>query len=412
MASLSLSLLEETKEGGRVPSRKRPLHADGLSHASSVAEERGAATAADSSRGEHPLPTRASSPAEPPNSKAVSPPPLGGLPAAAITTKPRAARLAFSNLSPSFTAARTAEGLSPNVVASSFAEGRGRMQGRRQGRGGAPGNTPSSHQFRSQQQVCSSSLRRSSKRVGLGQDSPSLDPPENTSSSGAPLHTSSKRLCCGAAGGRTRLRELRERLPVWQHRDELRLKVQQHQVTLVVGETGSGKTTQVPQLLLEWGLCCPDRWVAISQPRRVAAVSLARRVAAEVGDSEVGGRVGYAVRFERRVSSRTRICFMTDGMLVREALIDSQLRRISALVLDEVHERALQTDFLLGLAKQLVAKRPELKVLLMSATLETEKLSRFFPEAAIVSIPGSAFPLQTFYASEPQEDVLEEGGGS
>ncbi|KAL8453562.1 hypothetical protein Emag_001781 [Eimeria magna] len=410
MASLVLSLLEEeAKEGSRLPSKKRPLHAEAPSHASSTSGERGASPAGSSSR-RYPFPTGASEPAEPPAAEATSAPSVSGPPAAASSPKPRAARVAFSNLSPSFTAAHAAEASSSKVAARGFAEDRGLVQRRRDGREEAtPSGTLSRGKLSpSQQQVCSSALVRSSKRVDLGLNSPSSGPRECSScSSEAPLHANGKRLC-GAAGDR--VTELRERLPVWQHRDELRLKLQQHQVTLVVGETGSGKTTQVPQLLLEWGLC-PHGWIAVSQPRRVAAVSLARRVAAEVGDSEVGVKVGYAVRFERRVSGCTRICFMTDGMLVREALADPQLRRISALILDEVHERAVQTDFLLGLAKQLAGKRPELKIVLMSATLETEKLSRFFPEAAIVSIPGSTFPLQTFYVSEPQEDFLEVLGG-
>ncbi|KAL8431748.1 hypothetical protein ACSSS7_005074 [Eimeria intestinalis] len=411
MASLVLSLLEEEakERGGRLPSRKRRLHAEGgLSHNSPEREETATAAAApvgaaDISSQEHP-PS-----AEPFTSEAVSSPPLGGVPGVSVSTRRRAARLAFSNLSPSFTAAHAPEGSSPKAKIRGFAENRGCMQRRREGRGGALNGT-ANRKFSSQQQVGPDSPKSSSSnRVAVGQDSPSSDPRpssnSSTSSGGARLHANNKRRC-GAAGERARLAALRERLPVWQHRDELRLKVEQHQVTLVVGETGSGKTTQVPQLLLEWGLC-PSGWVAVSQPRRVAAVSLARRVAAEVGDSEVGGSVGYAVRFERRVSSKTRVCFMTDGMLVREALVDPLLRRVSALVLDEVHERAVQTDFLLGFAKQLATKRPELKIVLMSATLETEKLSRFFPEAAVLTIPGNTFPLQTFYLSEPQEDFLE-----
>ncbi|XP_026191481.1 probable pre-mRNA-splicing factor ATP-dependent RNA helicase prp43 [Cyclospora cayetanensis] len=204
------------------------------------------------------------------------------------------------------------------------------------------------------------------------------------------------------------LASARERLPVWRYRSELLKKMEKHQVILVVGETGSGKTTQVPQLLLQARLGLPSAsWIGVSQPRRVAAVSLARRVSRELGEAEVGGLVGYSVRFETVMSKRTRIRFLTDGMLVREALLDSQLRRFSALVLDEVHERSMQTDFLLGLAKTLAMQRPELKIVLMSATLQVDRLIQFFPSAAVISIPGATFPLKVLYTPEPQEDFLE-----
>lgn len=228
-------------------------------------------------------------------------------------------------------------------------------------------------------------------------------PPQRSGSEGpSPKQKASPVISSGGKSSKS----FHEHLPVWKFRDELREKVEKHQVTLVIGETGSGKTTQVPQLLLQWGLC-PGGWIGVSQPRRVAAVSLARRVSAEMGEAEVGGLVGYSVRFETKLSRRTRICFMTDGMMVREAIIDSKMKRFSALVLDEVHERALQTDFLLGLTKVLAERRPAVKVVLMSATMETEKLKRFFPDAAVVSIPGSTFPLRTLFVCDPLEDFLE-----
>lgn len=200
--------------------------------------------------------------------------------------------------------------------------------------------------------------------------------------------------------------ESRRRLPVWQRREDLRRAVESSQVVLVVAETGSGKTTQVPQLLLEWQVS-PRGWIGVTQPRRVAAVSLARRVASELGEKGPGGLVGYTVRFESRLCSRTRIRFLTDGMLVREAMCDPRLKRFGVLVLDEVHERSLPTDLLLGFAKRLVALRPELKLVLMSATLQAERFEAFFPEAVVVRVEGSTFPVEFFYTPEPEQDFLD-----
>ncbi|KAL8426648.1 hypothetical protein Efla_005905 [Eimeria flavescens] len=396
MASSVISFLEEEATEASLPSRKRFRRlSESLGVTSAVGAEK--AEAADEDSGIIPFPSDAAR-TDPLAHEASKLPSFSHV-LAKDATKPRLQRQVFSNLSRSF------RGALDGVRAAEEAESKTLNCGQsdsQDDRCSSPRSSTTRSKKSCNQQLCSRStgfvahgnLKRGVLRCLGGSSSTSIG------DASAPDKT------CGASTGETLYSKLRERLPVWRFRDELRKKVTDHQVVLVVGETGSGKTTQVPQLLLHWGLF-PDGWIAISQPRRVAAVSLARRVSAEVGDDEVGGVVGYAVRFERKLSRRTRICFMTDGMLVREALIDPKLKRISALVLDEVHERGLQTDFLLGLAKLLMKQRPELKVLLMSATMQTERLTQFFPEAAVVSIPGSTFPLKTFYVSEPQEDFLE-----
>ncbi|CBZ55512.1 putative pre-mRNA splicing factor RNA helicase [Neospora caninum Liverpool] len=201
-------------------------------------------------------------------------------------------------------------------------------------------------------------------------------------------------------------------LPIHGFVDVVRDAVSRHQVTLIVGDTGSGKTTQVPQFLHHFGLTRKGV-VAVTQPRRVAAVSLARRVSEELsgqpgktGDC-LGGFVGYCVRFEDRTSPETRIKFLTDGMLVREAMLDETLSQYSVIVLDEAHERSLRTDILLGWMKRLLPKRKDLKVVVMSATLDTEKFMGYFPGATAVLVPGRQFPVELLYTPEPEADYID-----
>ncbi|KFH10952.1 helicase [Toxoplasma gondii MAS] len=211
-------------------------------------------------------------------------------------------------------------------------------------------------------------------------------------------------------------------LPIHGFVDVVRDAVSRHQVTLIVGETGSGKTTQVPQFLHFFGFT-QKGVVAVTQPRRVAAVSLARRVSEELSrkqdassetqedlpehNASLGGFVGYCVRFEDCTSAETRIKFLTDGMLVREAMLDEMLSRYSVVVLDEAHERSLRTDILLGWMKRLLPKRKDLKVIVMSATLDTEKFLGFFPGAQTVLVPGRQFPVELMYTPEPEGDYIE-----
>lgn len=159
-----------------------------------------------------------------------------------------------------------------------------------------------------------------------------------------------------------------------------------------MGDTGSGKTTQIPQYLHEEGYS-KYGMVGCTQPRRVAAVSVAKRVSEEMG-VKLGDDVGYSIRFEDCTSAKTLIKYMTDGVLLRESLNDAELDQYSCLVMDEAHERSLNTDVLLGLLKSLTQKRRDLKVLITSATMNAEKFSDFFDGAPIYRIPGRAFPVK------------------
>lgn len=207
----------------------------------------------------------------------------------------------------------------------------------------------------------------------------------------------------------------RRNLPVYQFKAELIQAVQQNQFVVVEGETGSGKTTQIPQFLVEAeGLIVPGQTaVACTQPRRVAATSIAQRVADEM-DVKLGEEVGYTIRFED-VSDRHRtvLKFVTDGMLLREAMSDPLLSRYGVIVLDEAHERTLSTDVLMGLLMEVISKRTkgseygELKVVIMSATLDAEKFQTFFHNAPLMKVPGRTHPVEVFYTAEPESNYVE-----
>ncbi|TFK72582.1 P-loop containing nucleoside triphosphate hydrolase protein [Pluteus cervinus] len=204
----------------------------------------------------------------------------------------------------------------------------------------------------------------------------------------------------------------RERLPIAKHRQKLLYSVEKYGVIIVVGQTGCGKTTQLPQYLLEAGWAADGNVIACTQPRRVAATSVATRVANEVG-SLLGDEVGYTIRFEDVSSKeRTRILYLTDGMLFRETLIDPLLSRYSAIMIDEVHERSVYTDLLLGLLKKIRRKRPSLRLIVSSATLDANSLLNFFQspdnpdEATIVSLEGRMYPVEVAYLNEPTSDYV------
>ncbi|GJC82372.1 putative ATP-dependent RNA helicase DHX35 [Colletotrichum liriopes] len=220
-------------------------------------------------------------------------------------------------------------------------------------------------------------------------------------------------------------------LPIAKHREALLYLIETKQVTIVVGHTGSGKTTQIPQFLEAAGWCSDGKVIGVTQPRRVAATTVALRVAEEVG-CEIGKEVGYAIRFEDLTSAQTRIKFMTDGLLIREALVDPLLTRYSVIMVDEAHERSISTDILLGLLKKIQKKRPELRIIISSATLQAEEFLRFFTtspgdekkpvaapadgddkagaddeKGAIISLEGRTFPVDTLYLDSPAEDYVE-----
>ncbi|MGH1503520.1 MAG: ATP-dependent RNA helicase HrpA [Acidimicrobiales bacterium] len=184
-------------------------------------------------------------------------------------------------------------------------------------------------------------------------------------------------------------------LPVSQRREELLEVIRDHQVVIVAGETGSGKSTQLPKLCLELGRG-RDGWIGHTQPRRLAARSIAERVADEL-EEEVGGRVGYAVRFTDKVSARTEVKLMTDGILLAEIQRDRDLRRYDTLIIDEAHERSLNIDFLLGYLAQLLPRRPDLKVIVTSATIDTQRFSEHFGDAPIVEVTGRTYPVEVRY---------------
>ncbi|KAL2131964.1 hypothetical protein VTI74DRAFT_4391 [Chaetomium olivicolor] len=210
-------------------------------------------------------------------------------------------------------------------------------------------------------------------------------------------------------------------LPIAKHRESLLYLVETSPVTIVVGQTGSGKSTQIPQFLEQAGWCADGKVIGVTQPRRVAATTVAIRVAEEFG-CEVGKEVGYSIRFEDVTSESTRIKFLTDGLLIREALVDPLLSRYSVIMVDEAHERSISSDILLGLLKKIRKKRPELRIIISSATLQAEDFRNFFSEpedksiadteqmgetASIISLEGRTYPIDILYLEAPTEDYLE-----
>ena len=211
----------------------------------------------------------------------------------------------------------------------------------------------------------------------------------------------------GELGKRTNLsiKEQRESLPAFKMRKQFLDAVREYQLLIVVGDTGSGKTTQLTQYLAEAGFA-NSGMIGCTQPRRVAAMSVAARVSDEVG-CRIGEEVGYTIRFEDKTSDSTKIKYMTDGIMQREILLDPELSKYSVIMLDEAHERTIATDVLFGLLKKTLKKRPDMKLIVTSATLDAEKFSKYFLECPILTIPGRTFPVEIMYSREPESDYLD-----
>ncbi|KAJ2864018.1 DEAH-box ATP-dependent RNA helicase prp43, partial [Coemansia erecta] len=199
----------------------------------------------------------------------------------------------------------------------------------------------------------------------------------------------------------------RRELPVNKQRQKFLDLFHENQFVVLVGETGSGKTTQIPQYtVLDMLPQLEGKMIACTQPRRVAAMSVAQRVAEEF-DVKLGQEVGYSIRFEDCTSSKTVLKYCTDGMLLREAMSDNMLSRYSAIILDEAHERTLNTDILMSLMKNIASQRKNIKVVVMSATLDSEKFQKYFNDAPLLTVPGRTFPVEIYYTPEPQRDYME-----
>ncbi|HEY9512644.1 MAG TPA: DEAD/DEAH box helicase, partial [Rhodanobacter sp.] len=181
-------------------------------------------------------------------------------------------------------------------------------------------------------------------------------------------------------------------LPISARGEDIIKLIRAHQVVVIAGETGSGKTTQLPKLCLAAGRG-EAGMIGCTQPRRLAARSMARRVAEELG-TQVGDLVGFQVRFNDKVSERSLIKFMTDGILLAETQGDPWLSAYDTLIIDEAHERSLNIDFLLGYLKRLALKRPELKIIVTSATIDTARFSAHFADAPVVQVEGRAYPVE------------------
>lgn len=204
-----------------------------------------------------------------------------------------------------------------------------------------------------------------------------------------------------------------EDLPVTAAKDEIAEAIRDNQVVIIAGETGSGKTTQLPKICLDLGLGV-DGLIGHTQPRRIAARTVAERIADEL-DEELGSTIGYQVRFTAQVADSTRVKVMTDGILLSELSRDKLLRDYEVIIIDEAHERSLNIDFLLGYLKEVLDRRPDLKVIITSATIDPESFSAHFDDAPIISVEGRTFPVEVRYrplGDDPADDDVDGPGES
>lgn len=208
------------------------------------------------------------------------------------------------------------------------------------------------------------------------------------------------------------LKTQRLNLPIAQYQVKIceLLDREEYPALCITGETGCGKSTQVPQWCVDYVNRTANtgarKSVVCVQPRRVAAMTIGQRVADEM-DVQLGQQVGYQIRFEDCISKLTLLKYMTDGMLLREVMVDPFLDKYSVIILDEIHERTLATDILLGVIKEILRQREDLKVIIMSATLDAGKFSKYFNDCPLVAIPGKTYPVEIFYTPEPEKDYIE-----
>ena len=200
-------------------------------------------------------------------------------------------------------------------------------------------------------------------------------------------------------------------LPIHAQRLAILHALETHQILILIGETGCGKTTVLPALLYSAGYASASSCIACTQPRRVAATSVAAHVASSLG-VPLGAEVGYTIRFEDHSSSTTRIKYLTDGALFRECIRDPLLTRYSVIMVDEAHERGVHTDLLLGVLKKICRKRKELRVIVASATMDAEVFRDFFDDATVVQVKGRSYPVDVAYLEQPCEDYLEQTVGT
>ncbi|KAG9247955.1 putative Pre-mRNA-splicing factor ATP-dependent RNA helicase-like protein cdc28 [Calycina marina] len=204
------------------------------------------------------------------------------------------------------------------------------------------------------------------------------------------------------------MQEVRNSLPIYQYRDQLLEALGTYQCLVVVAETGSGKTTQIPQYLREAGYCKGEDGImkiGVTQPRRVAAMSVAARVAEEAS-VRLGNEVGFSIRFENNTSDKTEIVYMTDGQLLRILMGDPSLDTYTCIIIDEAHERNVNTDVLLALLKDLIRARPDLKLIISSATLNAALFSEYLDDCPIFNVPGRRFPVDVHYTPQPEANYL------
>ena len=195
-------------------------------------------------------------------------------------------------------------------------------------------------------------------------------------------------------------------LPIVKSLEKIKQTLNDHQFLIIEGETGSGKTTQIPKICIEMGFASYGM-IGVTQPRRIAAKSISQRLADELS-SEIGDFVGWQIRFGKKVSSNTVVKVMTDGLLLSEINNDKFLTKYKVIILDEAHERSLNIDFLLGYLWSIRDRRPDLKVIVTSATIDTQKFSKFLAESPIIKVPGRSFPVEIKYLDNNELDIDQE----